>query len=166
MLTHPAITAIEQRVLVIYCGGTIGMLSSPQGYVPTRGFLYDNLRTQSRFNDPEGIHLPNHSRSIEDYQSWAASPAAADVSSGQATPLKGQTKQVPTQADLSARLTAQAPTLPVHTNKGVKELPCLVTPKNFSGQRLKYVIYEYEKLIDSSEVGLEDFVRIAEGQFQ
>lgn len=44
-------------------------------------------------------------------------------------------------------------------------LPCLVTPKNFAGQRLKYAIYEFEQLIDSSEIGLDDFVRIATGEF-
>lgn len=131
------------------------MLSSPNGYVPTPGFLYDNLRTQSRFNDPQGIYLPNHSRSIEDYQSWAKSP------SGQASPT-GEAP-IPSAADLSNRLKAQSPTLPVHTSGGVKNLPCLVTPASHSGQRLKYVIYEYEKLIDSSEVGLNDFIRIAEG---
>lgn len=29
----------ESRVLAIYTGGTLGMLNTPQGYVPEKGYL-------------------------------------------------------------------------------------------------------------------------------
>jgi len=117
----------------------------------------------------QGIYLPNHSRSIEAYQTWASSPAA-EGGSGHTTPLpntKLENTVPPTAADITSRIGTQNeyPTLPVITQKGKKMLPCLVTPKNFAGQRLKYAIYEFEQLIDSSEIGLDDFVRIATGEF-
>ncbi|KAG1725009.1 asparaginase-domain-containing protein [Suillus paluster] len=45
----------EARVLVIYAGGTIGMLISSRlsrGYIPEPHFLTDILRNQQRFHDP------------------------------------------------------------------------------------------------------------------
>lgn len=41
-----------RRVLVIYTGGTIGMVTSAQGYVPEPGALERQLRTLRRFHDP------------------------------------------------------------------------------------------------------------------
>lgn len=42
------------RVLVIYCGGTIGMKSEPgQGYYPVPGYLSTYLASNSSFNDPK-----------------------------------------------------------------------------------------------------------------
>jgi lysophospholipase len=38
------LTTDEARVLVIYTGGTIGMLIGNQGYVPEPSFLTETLR--------------------------------------------------------------------------------------------------------------------------
>lgn len=44
------------RVLVIYCGGTIGMKSEPgQGYYPVPGYLTTYLAENSSFNDAEYV---------------------------------------------------------------------------------------------------------------
>ena len=122
----------------------------------------NSLRTQARFNDPSGTELPNHSRSIEAYKEWAASP------SGSSTPANEKVIP-PTAAEITSMLKNGSskgnvyPTLPVLTHQGVRHFPFLVTPRNYAGQRLKYVIYEYETLIDSSEIGQDDFIRIATG---
>ncbi|OLY85579.1 hypothetical protein AYI68_g223 [Smittium mucronatum] len=44
------------KVLIIYTGGTIGMVNSPlNGYTPVSGYLTEYLKTQSRFHDPEAL---------------------------------------------------------------------------------------------------------------
>jgi 60kDa lysophospholipase len=40
------------KVLIIYTGGTIGMKTSKQGYVPESGYLSKQLKTISSFHDP------------------------------------------------------------------------------------------------------------------
>jgi lysophospholipase len=42
------------------------------------------------------------------------------------------------------------------------QLPSLVTPKSsHNGQRIRYTVLEYDPLLDSSEMGLEDWTRMA-----
>ncbi|KAJ3316952.1 hypothetical protein HDU93_004232, partial [Gonapodya sp. JEL0774] len=43
------------KVLIIYTGGTIGMVDTPHGYVPAPGFLARSLSLSSRFHDPSGF---------------------------------------------------------------------------------------------------------------
>ncbi|PWN38255.1 asparaginase-domain-containing protein [Meira miltonrushii] len=59
----------ESRILILYCGGTLGMVRHPsQGYVPYPGFLTETLRSQSRFHDPEGNSIFSWSDTTERYQ--------------------------------------------------------------------------------------------------
>ena len=64
-------TADESRVLVIYTGGTIGMLPGPAGYVPEPFYLTETLRAQQRFHDPLGDSLFSHSRSVQGFREWS-----------------------------------------------------------------------------------------------
>ena len=43
----------ESKVLVIYTGGTIGMLPSPTGLKPSKGFLAQQLLRLPAFNDQD-----------------------------------------------------------------------------------------------------------------
>jgi lysophospholipase len=91
------LAADESRVLVIYTGGTIGMLPGPCGYVPEPFYLTETLRAQQRFHDPLGDSLFSHSRSVEGFREWSGrntpinSPKSATTpfpfSSGRDTPL-------------------------------------------------------------------------------
>jgi hypothetical protein len=69
----------ESKVLVIYTGGTIGMLVGAQGYVPEPNFLTDTLRCQSRFHDPLQDSLFSNAASVKGYREWS-------TSSGRSTP--------------------------------------------------------------------------------
>ncbi|EPQ57971.1 asparaginase-domain-containing protein [Gloeophyllum trabeum ATCC 11539] len=100
----------ESKVLMIYTGGTIGMLVGQQGYVPEPYFLTETLRNQSRFHDPLEDSLFSHSSTAH--------------------------------------------------------LPCLVTPRTTaSGQRgskrIRYAILEWNPLLDSSNIEISDWIRIA-----
>lgn len=50
--------------------------------------------------------------------------------------------------------------MPVVTPKGTIQLPSLKTPRS-SGRAVRYCIYEYDNLIDSSDIGQDDWIRMA-----
>ncbi|EKM55053.1 uncharacterized protein PHACADRAFT_94654 [Phanerochaete carnosa HHB-10118-sp] len=99
----------ESKVLIIYTGGTIGMLVGHQGYVPEPYFLTETLFSQHRFHDPLEESLFSHSASAN--------------------------------------------------------LPSLVTPRTTAhgsgGKRVRYVILEWSPLLDSSNMEIADWIRIA-----
>jgi 60kDa lysophospholipase len=67
-----ALASEESRVLLLYTGGTIGMLVSDAGYVPEPFFLFETLRSQtSRFHDPLGDSLLSRGRSVEGFRAWS-----------------------------------------------------------------------------------------------
>jgi lysophospholipase len=81
----------EAKVLVIYTGGTIGMLSlagrgeaAQGGLAPEPFFLTESLRSQSRFHDPFEDSLFSHSSSVEGFRRWNTSQSASGRSSPQA----------------------------------------------------------------------------------
>jgi 60kDa lysophospholipase len=63
----------ESRVLIIYTGGTIGMLVGEHGYVPEPYFLTETLRSQARFHDPHQDSLFSHAGSVEGFRQWSSS---------------------------------------------------------------------------------------------
>jgi 60kDa lysophospholipase len=66
-----ALASEESRVLLLYTGGTIGMLVSDAGYIPEPFFLFETLRSQtSRFHDPLGDSLLSRGRSVEGFRAW------------------------------------------------------------------------------------------------
>lgn len=116
-------------MLVLYTGGTIGMLSGEDGYVPHPGFLESSLRANQRFHDPERSSLVSNSDSIDKFREWKES------ASGSSTPAL-----------------TDAESIEVRTATGSVSLPSLVTPRAAQGKRIRYAILEFDVLIDSSEV--------------
>ncbi|GAA5998416.1 uncharacterized protein JCM10292_001182 [Rhodotorula paludigena] len=138
---------IEARVLVLYTGGTIGMLKSEGGgYAPHPGFLASNLRSQARFYDPAGESVFANSESVGAFKSWSASRSR----SGASTPTP---PHLPPEQDPTA--------LRVETSDGHIYVHSLVTPRFAQGKRVRYAVWEYENLIDSSEIEPSDWIRIA-----
>ncbi|EJU05568.1 asparaginase-domain-containing protein [Dacryopinax primogenitus] len=171
-------TSAESRVLVIYTGGTIGMVLSGQGYTPEPNLLTESLRTQTRFHDPLGTSLFSNAESSTSFKTWAASQA----SSRAATP-----HSFPGSVQEPSSLEAHGPTLLVrssrpimingsqtHNTAGIsstgvpyyeKHMPSLITPSvHASGdvrKRIHYAILEWQPLLDSSNMELSDWIRIA-----
>ena len=153
----------ESRVLVIYTGGTIGMLVGPQGYRNEPHFLTETLRSQSRFHDPLGDSLFSHSSSVEGFRRWTSSGRTTPDGDG---PSQTQASEVPTLAVkatrpvlsslLSPEIPGQRPTVkPILSTKlseNVYEchLPSLVTPKTSmragNTKRIRYTILEVSSL--------------------
>lgn len=90
------------RVLVLYAGGTIGMKASGRGYVPSPGYLAEQLARLPQFHDAS---------------------------------------------------------LPVEYDDG---RPVFITPPSREGRRVALTVKEYQPLLDSSNMGMEDWARIAE----
>ncbi|KAH8914941.1 asparaginase-domain-containing protein [Atractiella rhizophila] len=147
----------QSQILVLYTGGTIGMVKGEGGYTPIRGYLLENLKSQSRFHDPMGDSIMEHSHSVDSYRSWSASNS--EVQSPSSDDVKWANAF--SKQQLSSRLAKLGHTVLVHTQNGDLQLPYLITPKSSQGRRTKYCILEYDPLIDSSEVELADWIRIA-----
>ncbi|GAA6018305.1 hypothetical protein JCM8202_001325 [Rhodotorula sphaerocarpa] len=147
----------EARVLVLYTGGTIGMLRSESGgFAPHPGFLASksvhletpppSLRSQARFHDPAGESVFANSSSVGAFNSWSAAQSQSGTSS-------------PAMRVLAAEDDPHA--MRVETSTGPIFLHSLLTPRFAQGKRIRYAIYEYEQLIDSSEIEPSDWIRIA-----
>ncbi|GAA6000452.1 hypothetical protein JCM10207_008017 [Rhodosporidiobolus poonsookiae] len=135
--------ADEARVLIVYTGGTIGMLKSEAGgYAPHPGFL------ENKFHDPTGDSVWTNSTSALAFSRWAAS---------RPTPTSGTT----TPQSAAPSIDPDVAALEVLTSAGPQSLPSLLTPRFAQGKRIRYVVWEYERLIDSSEIEPSDFLRIS-----
>ncbi|KAG2348219.1 asparaginase-domain-containing protein [Suillus weaverae] len=172
----------EARVLVIYTGGTIGMLVSSRGYVPEPYFLTDTLRSQKRFHDPLQDSLFSNAASVEGYREWSNSGKSTPISSdnvttpgasNQPTLLVRSSRPVGSTGTLSPSIFSQVQRVieqPECRNvaDGVYEtrLPSLVTPRSVvpghgHTKRIRYAILEWNPLLDSSNMEMDDWIRIA-----
>ncbi|KAK0538514.1 hypothetical protein OC835_001403 [Tilletia horrida] len=205
------------RVLLLYAGGTIGMVRGPDGsFEPSSGFLTDTLRAQSRFHDPDSSSIFSWSSSLAHYAAWTqanhsaaggsqpgsgtASPAPAPApllpagqkarwdtpptnARGPLAPAPGPVPGSPTTAGpafgapltvkssaphgtstkhaVSSRLSTESEGAGETQQHLVLQLPTLVTPRMSSGRRVSYAVLEYEPLLDSSEMSLADWTRLA-----
>ena len=151
----------ESRILVIYTGGTIGMLIGSDGYSPEPYFLTEFLRSQARFHDPLQDSLFSNSGSSSTYREWSNTNSGRNSPSAiGATPFVNLTQHtlpvrstrkvgrdgslVPT---LSSNHGSSQPTGCTKISEDVYEchLPSLVTPRSSSGQggkRIRYAILE------------------------
>ena len=99
----------ESKVLIIYTGGTIGMLVGHQGYVPEPYFLTETLHSQHRFHDPLEESLFSHSASVEGFREWSgratplASPRSSTFASRASSPSRGPPQQPATLLVRSSR---------------------------------------------------------------
>lgn len=143
------------RVLLIYTGGTIGMqqLAPSHGYVPVKNFLSGTLSASTRFHDPEalGPALGVQSNGNEKWSVMNAVHVATSYPSfcgGEASPLP------PKKQSNDANVINGTPF-------ERRTLPALITPKSIEGKRILYSIFEYETLLDSANMGMADWTRIA-----
>lgn len=151
----------ESRVLIIYTGGTIGMLVGEHGYVPEPYFLTETLRSQARFHDPLQDSLFSHSGSVEGFRQWSSSgrtsPSNADFTGPvlqQSTLLVRSSRPMDASPALSP--TGVPPTPPrgaavPHSVKVADDVyearvPALVTPRSAIrggvGKRIRYAVLE------------------------
>jgi lysophospholipase len=172
----------EARVLVIYTGGTIGMIVSSRGYVPEPYFLTDNLRSQKRFHDPLQDSLFSNAASVEGYREWSNSGKSTPINSddfttpGASNPptlLVRSSRPIGSTGTLSPSISSQIKNVikqPECRNvaDGVYEtrLPSLVTPRSVvpghgHTKRIRYAILEWNPLLDSSNMEMDDWIRIA-----
>lgn len=93
----------ESKVLIIYTGGTIGMLVGQQGYVPEPYFLTETLRSQHRFHDPLEESLFSHSASVEGFREWSNSGRASPEESRASSPGPDSRGRSPPLATLTVR---------------------------------------------------------------
>ncbi|KIO24076.1 hypothetical protein M407DRAFT_213396 [Tulasnella calospora MUT 4182] len=176
----------ESRVLVIYTGGTIGMLVGNEGFVPEPFFLTESLRKESRFHDPNDDSLFFRATSVQTFRTWHSRSASASASSPSTptrspspstTPLPAASEPpLPTLLVRSSRPIAQPPEY-IGTGKHLSwkinpdcweaHLPSLITPKvqlihgNTREKRIRYAILEWQPLLDSSNMEYSDWIRIA-----
>ncbi|KAF9551149.1 hypothetical protein EC957_010035 [Mortierella hygrophila] len=157
------------RVLVIYTGGTIGMSNTKQfGYVPVPNFLADTLSGQARFHDLPSLNTVfgrlSRTNSSVDLQFKPQTSAMNGLFTQHTIP--------PGHATLNG--TASGATLPPNTPVNKIRIPCfshlpnsqgkipsLITPPSLYGKRIRYSILEYDPLLDSCNMTMTDWVRIA-----
>ncbi|KAF9146603.1 hypothetical protein BGX30_012839 [Mortierella sp. GBA39] len=157
------------RVLVIYTGGTIGMSNTKQfGYVPVPNFLADTLSGQARFHDLPSLNTVfgrlSRTNSSVDLQFKPQTSAMNGLFTQHTIP--------PECATLNG--TASGATLPPNTPVNKIRIPCfshlpnsqgkipsLITPPSLYGKRIRYSILEYDPLLDSCNMTMTDWVRIA-----
>ncbi|KAI0636433.1 L-asparaginase [Trametes polyzona] len=181
-------SADESRVLIINTGGTINMIFSQQGYVPEPYFLTETLHSQHRFHDPLEESLFSHSSSLEGYRRWSSSgknsPTGSAFGSREPSPSRGGAHSYSYQALTlpvrSCRPIGIPEHLAPHTDKvlprqpvckKIKEdvyeaqLPTLVTPRSSgpggSSKRIRYAVLEWHPMLDSSNIEIQDWIRIA-----
>ena len=159
----------ESRILVIYTGGTIGMLIGSDGYSPEPYFLTEFLRSQARFHDPLQHSLFSNAGSSSTYRQWSNTnsgrntpsvPEATFANVIQHTLPVRSTRRVGRDGSLipapSNNPSSSRPTGCTEIFEGVYEcrLPSLVTPRSSSGQggkRIRYAILEVRIILGNCE---------------
>jgi lysophospholipase len=143
--------ANESRVLIIYCGGTIGMLKSDeQGYVPEPFYLTETLRAQTRFHDPHEDSLFSHSSSVQGFREWTQSGRASPLPAPQANSSPPNVSQLPSLLVRSSRpftMPRTSGSQEMLSSTKISEdcyeafLPSLVTPGG-NGRKIRYAVHE------------------------
>ncbi|KXS15782.1 asparaginase-domain-containing protein [Gonapodya prolifera JEL478] len=175
------------KVLIIYTGGTIGMKNTPQhGYIPAPGFLARCLALSTRFHDPsgyahafgfpersvDGLLSPNvplvetvSADGNETPLKWSELERRASVMEGQEWPLFNAVNIPTTHSTtlLPASTSLTSADLPQinGTSYFRSNLPALISPASLYGKRTLYSVLEYDPLLDSAEMTMSDWVKIA-----
>ncbi|TPX38001.1 hypothetical protein SmJEL517_g00163 [Synchytrium microbalum] len=143
------VSAPLSRVLVIYVGGTIGMKNTPtHGYIPVPGFLSQTLAAMTRFHDPAGLAQAQGLQSLNQ-------PLTNAVNISLRYPDGEVSSACQKHDNLSPTGTING--TPVFKTR----IPALVTPESLYGKRTRYSILEYDPLLDSSNMTMTDWVKIA-----
>ncbi|KAG0252526.1 hypothetical protein DFQ27_008018 [Actinomortierella ambigua] len=168
------------RVLVIYTGGTIGMKNTQQhGYIPVPNYLADTLRKQTRFHDLESLNSVfgrlSRTNSATDLQSMTenmTSPFENHLDPATMNGFLSHKLIPPTHATMNGTCSGVIlpPNTPVnkicvpcfeHLPRSIGKIPSLITPPSLYGKRIRYSILEYDPLLDSCNVTLNEWARIA-----
>ncbi|KAJ3011208.1 hypothetical protein HKX48_006973 [Thoreauomyces humboldtii] len=139
------------RILVLYTGGTIGMKNTAEnGYLPVPGYLSHTLAQMTRFHDAEGLsEIANHAPSGD--QDARLFPLTNAVNIPLHLPTGDQRRS---STGSSHNVINGTPVVRVRK-------PALITPPSLYGKRIRYSILEYEPLLDSSNMTMIDWVKIA-----
>lgn len=163
---EPSQPSDEARVLVIYTGGTIGMLVGAQGYVPEPFFLTDTLASQKRFHDPFQDSLFSNAASVKGYREWStsgrSSPSATETHLPPIPSASHPTLWVKSSRPIGRvrKLAPDASNMPIDTIQCERisddiyqaRLPSLVTPRSVApgGKRIRYAILEVCDRVDET----------------
>ena len=133
------------RVLIIYTGGTIGMKNTVNGYQPFPGLLSQTLSSMIRFNDPMWAAQTDNIYDVQlDHPSDIAyTPYQYSDETSRTESHRTETSIVSGVECTKIRLRA------------------LITPPSIYKKRTRYSILEYETLLDSSNMNIKDWVKIA-----
>jgi lysophospholipase len=142
----------ETKVLLVYTGGTIGMMLGPTGYRPEPYFLTESLRSQAWFHDPLEHSIFSHAGSSAGFREW--STQANGTQSAPTPPAK--TLLVRSSRPIGAPAGQPGEFAQVPTCRQVSEdvyeadLPSLVTPKSsvhgMPSKRIRYAVLEVRTL--------------------
>ncbi|ORZ21234.1 asparaginase-domain-containing protein [Absidia repens] len=171
---HDMLAPDMSRVLIIYTGGTIGMKHTPEhGYIPFPNYLAKSLSKVQRFHDPRNpsgqstMTRSSSTDSLDSLQSDRLRPDNSTTASPQQpsspklTPVFGQVTNT-VRSITRERTTEPASATTTQEEKLViQQLPSLITPISLYGKRIRYSILEYDPLLDSCNMTMEDWVRIA-----
>ncbi|KAI8068972.1 asparaginase-domain-containing protein [Thamnidium elegans] len=137
------------RVLVIYTGGTIGMKHTPEhGYIPLPNYLAESLSKVRRFHDPTNEDKPALSR-------CSSHDSLDSLNNSEKKSLKHEYGRITN----TVRSIEQEG--PQKGQSNTFQLPSLITPVSLFGKRIRYSILEYAPLLDSCDITMSDWVRIA-----
>ncbi|CAG8584921.1 6605_t:CDS:10 [Paraglomus occultum] len=124
------------RVLIIYTGGTVGMKhTKSRGYIPVQHYLTRTLTQMPRFHDP---------------RAYMKVGMDAVRTFGELEGERGEGFK--NKISLTDKDTGKA--------GPVKFVDTLITPPSLYGKRIIYSIVEYEPLLDSCNMCIDDWVRI------
>ncbi|EJD44134.1 asparaginase-domain-containing protein [Auricularia subglabra TFB-10046 SS5] len=159
------------------------LVGANQSFTPEPHFLVESLRSQNRFHDPLGDSLFSHSSTAAGFRAWTHNASGSGRSSPLASPNpatpSAEAPVVPTLLVRSARPIALPPDrasgvgsyFNQYTSRKVSDdcyemlLPSLVTPRSLDTQgnwkRIRYAVLEWEPLLDSSNMDIADWIRIA-----
>ncbi|KAJ3933450.1 MAG: L-asparaginase [Lentinula lateritia] len=154
--------------MVIYTGGTIGMLVGQQRLTTESSFLTEILRSQTRFHDPLQNFLFSHSGSVQGYRQCSFNSGRSSPQTGVSTGAY-YSPQLPTLLVRSSRpirhtglrLGQDQNSVPTLTSIKIADnvyeahLPSLVTPRSAvprgtGGNRIRYAMLEWDPLLDSN----------------
>ncbi|KAJ3190223.1 hypothetical protein HDU85_000516 [Gaertneriomyces sp. JEL0708] len=144
------------RVLILYTGGTIGMKNTPEhGYLPVPGYLSQTLSAMTRFHDPMGF--------AETVRAGTAAAASVDKESTKFPLTNAVNVPLRLPDEGGARVKVGRSPHPVINGTPVARVrkPALITPPSLYGKRIRYSILEYDPLLDSSNMTMKDWTKIA-----
>jgi lysophospholipase len=127
------------------------------GYTPAKGFLTKVLSNMIRFHDVNGI--PYEELPEDLLHSGPAIPG--NLTNPINLPLKyADSDTVETQRTKKLRL--EDPSVVINGTPVIRaSLPAMMTPTSLYGKRIRFSILEYDPLMDSSNMTMKDWAKIA-----